>query len=1301
MNERDIFIAALDKATAEERSDYLCAACAGNSLLRERVEGLLQMHERTGEFLQTPLVERLAEGFAALEDAAETARDPTISRKSGCDLRFLSPSNQPGSLGRLGHYEVQEVIGRGGMGIVLRAFDEKLHRVVAIKVMAAPLATNSAARKRFLREARAAAAVCHDHIVTIHAVEEAGDQPYLVMQCVSGMSLQQRLDRDGPLALHEILRIGMQTAAGLAAAHAQGLIHRDIKPANILLENGVERVKITDFGLARAAADASDSQTAIVAGTPQYMAPEQARGEALDCRTDLFSLGSVLYAMCTGRAPYRASNSIAVLKRVCDDAPSPICDSNVDVPEWLVELIEKLQAKDRGDRYQSAAEVATLLGQRLAQLQNSTPLPPLATPKPAPARPAVRRWRTWSVAAAVLLGLAATLGIAEGTGATKIAATVVQLLTPEGTLVVEMTDPGVKVTIEGDGGLVITGAGLHEVSLKPGSYKLQADKNGQPVALERELVSIAKGGREVVKVKFETPSAPLVAKGEHGAFVVLTAGKEQKFETLADAVQGAGDGDTIEVRGNGPFLSMPINCGRTSLTIRAADGFRPVIKLNPKAVPRKDPLLATNAALVLEGLELHRAQPDGTGRDGANVVDVYEATLRAANCRFRAAVWADRSPFVVLRNCELLADEQRGAVGGQLRSGARLIVENCLTLKPGAGVGAMYSDATTGNVTIQITRSTLASKFSTLWFEQRCTPDAVLDEAQPPKPIRVEVSGTLFEGRNVLGFQRDEDLPNTAGVSKSAEDETALLRLLQWQGENNLFATGSFFVDWKRNDKPQPPHGPKSLEDWKRFWAATEPGSQEGRLQFQGGNVIARLAADVDRLTPDDFRLRAGSAGYRAGPGGKDLGADVDLVGPGPAYERWKKTPEYQEWLKDSGQLKDRAAAKPESGAFVLQGGPGTAERKFDTLAEAVVPASNGDTIEIRGNGPFVSQPVNIQGAVLTIRAGAGSRPVIKLSPETVQSELALITTNAALVLEGLELHRAPRKDRAVHLAVRTWQAPVWAANCRFRAGVYADWADVCAFHNCEFLNQQIAGVWRRRGPGARDTFDNCLIVTHGAAVGFPAHEDTLDQVSLQIRRSTLVSGIAPLWMTFPSPTSDAAQRPPAPKPLRLEVSGSIWDSPHVLGFELRQDSTDQAAAYEPTLAAAALLGLVDWQGHHNLFAPGKTSVVWRVDAKRQPPQGPQDLAEWRQFWGTAEADTLVGQAKFQGGNLVARLDTDPDEIRPDDFRLRPDSAGYRAGPDGKDLGADVDLVGPGTAYERWKKMPEYQDWLQETGQMK
>src|SRR5262249_8593997 len=199
----------------------------------------------------------------------------------------------------------------------------KLRRVVAIKVLSPAFAANGSARRRFIREAQTAAAVKNEHVVAIHSVQDEAQPPYLVMELIDGISLQDKIDKKGPLAVKEILRIGMQAAEGLAAAHKQGLVHRDIKPANILLENGVERVKITDFGLARAVDDASLTQSGTVAGTPMYMSPEQAEGQPIDSRSDLFSLGTVLYTMCTGHPPFRADATMAVLCRVVADTPRP------------------------------------------------------------------------------------------------------------------------------------------------------------------------------------------------------------------------------------------------------------------------------------------------------------------------------------------------------------------------------------------------------------------------------------------------------------------------------------------------------------------------------------------------------------------------------------------------------------------------------------------------------------------------------------------------------------------------------------------------------------------------------------------------------------------------------------------------------------------------------------------------------------------------------------------------------------------------------------------------------------------
>ena len=285
---------------------------------------------------------------------------------------FLEPSEQPNVLGQLGEYEILDVIGRGGMGVVLKGYQRELARFVAVKVMAPHLASSGAARQRFVREARAAAAIVHPHVMPIHSVCTTARLPYLVMPFVACESLQQRIDRQGPLEVNEILRIGLQAAHGLAASHAQGLVHRDIKPANILLEKGVDRVMLTDFGLARAVDDASLTRTGIVTGTPQYMSPEQSCGEALDARSDLFSLGSVLYAVCAGRPPFRAESALAVLRRIIDTQPRSLREINPNVPEWLELIVAKLHEKSPDQRYQSALEVAGLLEQCLAHVQQPT-----------------------------------------------------------------------------------------------------------------------------------------------------------------------------------------------------------------------------------------------------------------------------------------------------------------------------------------------------------------------------------------------------------------------------------------------------------------------------------------------------------------------------------------------------------------------------------------------------------------------------------------------------------------------------------------------------------------------------------------------------------------------------------------------------------------------------------------------------------------------------------------------------------------------------------------------------------------
>lgn len=245
-----------------------------------------------------------------------------------------------------------------------------------------------------------------------------------MMPVLEGKSLEQRVRQQGILTVTETLRVGRQIALGLAAAHAQGLVHRDVKPANILLHNGVERVVITDFGLARAIDDASLTQSGTVVGTPQYMSPEQAKGGHVDARGDLFSLGSVLYCMLCGHSPFRAETTMGVLHRIVNDTPRPLRQINPEVLPWLEQIIGRLLKKDPADRYESAAEVAELLGMWLAHLQDPTTSPRPSEPQEE-AQPVVSGSRSRFVK--VLLGLL-------GGAATLLAGIFVVLETGKGTL---------------------------------------------------------------------------------------------------------------------------------------------------------------------------------------------------------------------------------------------------------------------------------------------------------------------------------------------------------------------------------------------------------------------------------------------------------------------------------------------------------------------------------------------------------------------------------------------------------------------------------------------------------------------------------------------------------------------------------------------------------------------------------------------------------------------------------------------------------------------------------------------------
>jgi WD40 repeat protein len=1172
MSEETIFLAALDKRDAAERSAYLNEACAGDPALRQRVEALLQSHEEAGPFLQHP----------ALERGGETQTAPGDGARGDLALDFLAPSERPGALGRLGHYDVLEVVGRGGFGVVLKAFDNVLQRVVAVKVMAPQLAVTASARKRFIREAQAAAAVRDEHVIDIHAVEEVNGLPYLVMEYVNGLSLQERLDRDGPLELKEVLRIAMQTASGLAKAHAQGLVHRDVKPANILLENGVQRVKITDFGLARAVDDASLTQSGLVAGTPMYMAPEQARGEPVDHRSDLFSLGSVLYAMCTGRPPFRASTALAVLKRVSEDTPRPVREVNPEVPDWLAALIARLHAKAPADRYQSAVEVAEELSLHLVRLQD-----PAAAARrearPVAPRPAARpRARRWAAAAAVLL-LAGGLGVSEATGVTKLTATVIRVFSPDGTLVVEVDDPHVRVTIDGED-IRILGAGPHEVRVRPGvAHRFRAVKDGQTV--RQELVTVERGGKRVVRVSREG-----AGQAEAGSPITLRATLRRE-DMLNDNRQ------RIAFSPDGLLLAAPCDDGRITLWDVTTGQVRTVLEGHK--------LPTTAVAFAPDGKRLATAAGDYHKRNVNGEVKLWDAatgkllfTLPSSTGPVFSVAFAPDGETVASAGTGgtvHLWDAATGKEQAPLRS------------PKGAGYGLAYApDGKTLAVslidTVQLWDVTTRQKKGLL--------EGHLDE--------VECVTFSPDGETLATGSRDHTV--------KLWDAATLKERATLQGHLDWVTSVAFAPDGKTLASA-------SNRYFVKLWDVTS-GKALADVPAPGVAAGSRVA-----FTPDGKTLASGRDGI------------IRLWD----VSRRASPPRTQE-----------AAPTP----FVLLSRGGRVEQPFATLAEAVGAAAAGDTVEVRGDGPFWldASGVTIDRA-LTIRAGAGCRPVFKLAqaqPGQGRNK-HLLDIYAPVTLEGLDFdrtgeHEGPTRERA---ALFVQNGPLRMANCRLRTGGMAHYlvwlrhvreADV---RNCLFTGSALRSICVAFcSDGDRLTLTNCVFASTSQAVLFTEEQDRL---ASSLRVSLVGNTFAALPLGWDHSSS---------RELQLEARDNVAAGPAVIDFQ----HAPRGKSWKELATA------VRWEGERNLYPAGGPWV--EIDG-RPAPRSEGLNSGWK-----------AGTPRFQGGDAqgwqAAMLETDY-------WRLAADSPGKGAGEGGRDLGADVDLVGPGPAYERWKKTPEYRQWLQDT----
>jgi hypothetical protein len=467
------------------RGDARSAASESSSV----VEGLMQKLEALRpSAVVTPVGRSNPLDATVAVDA--TPADADLSLTS-----FLAPPEAGDELGRLGEYRILEILGRGGMGVVFKAEDPKLKRIVAVKAMLPSLAASPSNVQRFVREAHAMAAVEHDHIVRIYQIAEDRGVPFLAMELLRGETLEDRLKRSESMSLCEVLRIGREVAAALAAAHATGLIHRDIKPANVWLESQGDRVKLLDFGLVRAAAkDSTLTQQGVIVGTPAYMAPEQGRGQAVDARCDLFSLGVVLYRLCTGQLPFQGDDSVGALLAVAlNEPPSPLT-LNAALPQELSEMVMQLLEKDPVRRPASAdAVIRALRGlERLRGRPSDADATTIQRPARRRAAPPRRRSRfSWLVAAAALLGV---LGLGW-----YVAPAVVHFVLNEGELAVEVNDPDVEVTVRQNEVVIqAKGGGRWVLKAGPGVVEMTDRKTGETLVAREFLLK--RNGKDVVRV---------------------------------------------------------------------------------------------------------------------------------------------------------------------------------------------------------------------------------------------------------------------------------------------------------------------------------------------------------------------------------------------------------------------------------------------------------------------------------------------------------------------------------------------------------------------------------------------------------------------------------------------------------------------------------------------------------------------------------------------------------------------------------------------------------------------------------
>lgn len=812
----------------------------------------------------------------------ESVEGNTRSLPSGMDafIRQLLDDGKSGQSAMIGHYELGAKIGRGGMGVVYRAYDRKLSRDVAIKFLKPELTRDGTFVERFVREAQAAAGVIHPNVVTVHSIEETKGVPWIVMELIEGESLRSRLRKFGPLTLTSVARIGAQIADGLQAAHEKRLIHRDIKPSNIVLLEGSDEVRITDFGLAQLEGATRLTKSGLLMGTPKYMAPEQARGETIDHRCDLFSLGSVLYAMCTGRAPFPGRNDAEVVSNVAKYQLVPIESVDPTLPRWLTAVIGKLLEPNPEDRFQSAYEVSVLLRRCLDEAEfGSAGSDGFWDENTAvDGSPTFHREAAETLIEGKAPDVAAEKTQVQSTPVTGAAASPAGRFSP--------VFRSRKTVLAG--GLVllcllvpVLAGWLNDSAADP--VPASSQRNATPTPIPGQGPIDARG-------ILQDFMKPMPEFGD-GSVVLVQKEQRRRFRDLSAAVEFAFEGDVIllEFDGEMPIPQIPV---RKSITIAAGwnqdqnKPFEPVLCRNEfDIINGSQFLFSIHSPVRLEGIEIHYASAfSEVQRRELPRKQLLEwaiacqdsGKLDLINCRVRMApgsstqiaIRADRGTAgVVLRNSEIIGGTAISAASTQ-----RVEIDNSLVLGQNALV--ILPQLESGG-TVEFNNSVFICE-SLLHFNV----GRFARSTQPRWRVRVDAQHNIVDASRSLVTISELGSPPGALTLEEVSD-FPLASLLVFGGQSNRYDASRIVTFQNTMAKPDSlaEIPPRTMEDWLTHWRGRDSGSRQADFSpvagFSGFHPDLLRISGAKELQPRlDGTLPPPDTGWR-----------IERLGPGEGYQ--------------------------------------------------------------------------------------------------------------------------------------------------------------------------------------------------------------------------------------------------------------------------------------------------------------------------------------------------------------------------------------------------------------------------------